>query len=160
MIGRIRSWIVAMGVTAVIGGAISAIGITTVASAAPPVTPEDCSVRLLTFPTWFRGMVDVKNGECVIKSPADMNTAGANEPDNGISNFVWHIVLNVIEIALQLVIYISIGFIMFGGFQFLTSAGDPSAAAKSRTTILNAVIGLAISIGAVAIVNLILGILG
>lgn len=118
-------------------------------------TAADCSQRFLTFPTWFRGLVDVKEVEpgifdCVIKSPEDVG---------GLSNFIWHIVLNVIEIGLQGVVYLTIFFLIWGGFQFLTSQGVPEAAAKARQTMLNAIIGLGISFAAIAVVNIIFGII-
>jgi hypothetical protein len=57
---------------------------------------------------------------------------------------------------LQLVGYISVAFIIYGGFIFMT-AGGSDGAAKGRTTLLNAIIGLVISIASVAIVNLVTG---
>jgi hypothetical protein len=137
-IQRIKSWTLAVGFAAIAGGSLLTVGIAQSAYAG-------CEKTILTFPVWYRGLTDAN---CEIIQPTNL------------SNFIWHIVLNVIEIGLQAVIYIAIGFIIYGGFMFLTSAGDPSAAAKARTTILNAVIGLAISIASVAIVNLVLGIIG
>jgi len=87
-----------------------------------------------------------------------LNTNPAGKPSNGLSNFIWRIVLNVTEIGLQMVGYISVGFILYGGFQFLTSQGSSEGSVKARKTILNAVIGLVISIASIAIVNLILGV--
>jgi hypothetical protein len=111
---------------------------------------KDCSMRFLTFPTWFNGLVEIENDKCIVSSP---------DAVGGIGPFIWRIVLNVIEIALQLVIYAAIGFILYGGFQFMTSGGSPDVAAKSRQTIINGAIGIAISIGAIAILNLVSGIL-
>jgi hypothetical protein len=120
-------------------------------------TPADCSQHFLTFPTWFRGLAAVRETapgssvyECAILSPDDVG---------GLSNFIWHIALNGIEIGLQLVVYLTIFFIIWGGYQFLISQGVPEATAKARKTILNAVIGLVISIVAIAAVNLIFGII-
>jgi hypothetical protein len=105
----------------------------------------------LGIPPWYRGLSSVDaSGKCSIDSPKDGNLSG----------FIWHIVLNVIEIALYLVGYIAVFFILYGGFQFLTGGSNPSQIEKARKTILNAVVGLVISISAVVIVNLIFGILG
>lgn len=157
----VKNILLSAGFAVIAGG--SAIALATPASAfAQPVNSvADCSVNILTFPTWFNGLVDVKTNakgekECVIKSPDDLNTPGQND---GLSKFIWHIVLNVIDIALQLVGYIAVGFILYGGFAMITSNGSPEGVAKARQSILNAVIGLAISISAVVIVNLIMGII-
>lgn len=103
-----------------------------------------CTNRFLGFPAWYNGLLD---GSCNVTSPSSA----------GLSNFIWHIVMNVIEAAMMLVGYIAVGFILYGGFQYLTSQGTPDAAAKARTTITNAVIGLVISLVAVAIINFIVG---
>jgi hypothetical protein len=59
---------------------------------------------------------------------------------------------------LQAAGYVATIFIIVGGFKFLTGTGSPDTVAKARTTILNAVIGLIISIFSVAIVNAVAGV--
>lgn len=103
-----------------------------------------CSTTLLTFPAWYRGLV---NDKCDIRSPSEV----------GLSVFIWTIVLNIIEVMLQLVGYIAVGFIIAGGFKYMTSAGAPDGMTKAKNTILNAVIGLAISMASVGIVNVVAG---
>ena len=120
------------------------------AAAKPITTASQCSQSFLTFPTWFRGLVEVKSGQCVITSP---------KTSADLSGFIWHIVLNVIEIGLQIVAYVAAGFILWGGFLFLTSQGSPDAAAKARKSILDAVIGFGISVASIAVINLLSGIL-
>ena len=68
--------------------------------------------------------------------------------------------MNVIEIALYLVGYIAVFFVLYGGFQFLTGGDNPSRVEQARKTIFNALVGLVISIGSVVVVNVIFGILG
>ena len=97
---------------------------------------------LLTIPAWYRGIVD--GGSCNIKDP---NSVGGLEP------FVQIIALNIVEIMLNIVAYVTIAFIIVGGFKYITSAGSPDANEKGRKTIINAVIGLLISIASIGIVN-------
>ena len=59
--------------------------------------------------------------------------------------------------ALQLAGYISAGFIIRGGFKYMTSIGDPGELAKAKKIITDAIIGLVISLMSVAIVNLVAG---
>ena len=145
---QIKSFLFAIVFAVTVGGASFAVLPATSVSAAP-----NCSGTgaFLTFPAWYRGL-------------AQANSAGdgcdITTPDGGnLGGFVWHIVLNVIEIGLQLVGYAAFGFILFAGFQFLTSAGDPAQAARARQTIFNAAIGIFISFAAVAVVNLVVGII-
>lgn len=116
--------------------------------AAPQPAAAACADRLLTFPTWYRGVSDGSGDGCEIKNPNDVG---------GLPKFIWTIVLNVIEVMLQIVGYIAVGFIITGGFKYITSTGTPDDIVKARKTILNAVIGLVISIFSVAIVNLVAG---
>jgi hypothetical protein len=148
---KIKVWIIASLVIMSFAGTAMVFADTTTVLAKTIATVDDCSVRILTFPTWFRGLVKVVDNKCVIESPDEVG---------GVGPFIWHIVLNVIEIGLQLVGYITFFYILYGGFQFLTSTGDPSKAAKSRQTIINAVVGLAISFASIGIVNLVLTIIG
>ncbi len=151
---RIKNIVFALGMGVIVGGSTASLVVTSSATALPPTKISDCSQNFLTFPTWFRGLVDVKavNGvnECVIKSPNDVG---------GLTKFITIIALNVVEMGLQLVVYLTVFFIIWGGFQFMTSQGDPNTAAKARQTIINAAIGLVISFAAIAAVNLIFGII-
>lgn len=162
---KIKRVMASLGLSVIAAGLLLAVVAPLSASATTTLTassdPSVCSQSFLTFPTWFRGLAKIQEKapkttpatyECGIASPNDPGVGG-------LSGFIWHIVLNIIDIALQGVAYVAAGFILYGGFQFLTASGDPALAAKARTTLLNAVIGLGISLSAVAIVNLISGLL-
>lgn len=114
-----------------------------------PTTPtggggSGCSnASFLGFPAWYRGLTT--GDSCAdIKSPNDVG---------GIGNFIWTIALNLIEILLRLAGFAAVAFIIYGGYKYMISAGSPDGMVAARKTILNAVIGLAISIAAVAIVR-------
>jgi hypothetical protein len=124
---------------------VTTMGGTVATIATPQTTYAACNDTLLTFPAWFKGLTQ---GNCDLKSPADVG---------GISNYVWAIALNVVDMILQLVGYIAVGFIIFGGYKYMISAGSPDGMVKARKTITNAVIGLLISIFSVAIVKIISG---
>ncbi len=134
MIKNVRNWVAALLFVASAGGATLTVATPQTAFAA------NCDAHLLTFPAWYNGLTDA---DCNIQGPSDL------------PNFIWKIALNLLEIGLQLVGYISVGFIIKGGFKYMTSAGSPDGISKARATILNAVIGLGISIFSVAIVNLV-----
>jgi hypothetical protein len=108
-----------------------------------------CSANFLGFPAWFRGLPRVK-GTCQVTM---VDGAGQDK----INTFIFTIVLNIIEIGLRLVGFAAVGFIIYGGFKYLTSAGSADRIAAGRKIILNAVIGLVISFFSVAIVSLIAG---
>ena len=63
------------------------------------------------------------------------------------------IIKTIVEVLLTAVGAISIIMIVIGGIMFALSSGDAQKAAKARNTVLYAVIGLAVSLFASAIVN-------
>ncbi|QQG50861.1 MAG: hypothetical protein HZB75_05080 [Candidatus Saccharibacteria bacterium] len=140
MLNKIRNWTAALLFATTLGGATMAVALPQTTLAA-----EACGERLLTFPAWYRGLTD---GVCNIKSP---------QQAGGLPTFIWTIVLNVIEMALQIVGYLAVGYIIRGGFKYMTAIGDPGEVAKAKKIIMDAVIGLVLSIFSVAIVNLIAG---
>jgi hypothetical protein len=135
----IKNWLTALLFVASAGGATLTVAL--------PQSTYACNDRLLTFPAWYRG----------IQNPADCSIATPNGTKAGLTGFIWTIVLNIIEFGLQLVGYIAVGFIIFGGFKYMTSAGSADGMVRARKTIMNAVIGLIISIFSVAIINVVAG---
>ena len=63
------------------------------------------------------------------------------------------IIKTIVEVLLMAVGAISIIMIVIGGILFALSSGDAQKAAKARSTILYAVVGLIVSVFASAIVN-------
>ena len=112
---------------------------------------SECETSLLGIPPWYRGLSTKDgNGNCGIVSPDEVG---------GLSTFIWKIVLNIIQLALVLAGWIALFFIIYGAFLFITGGGNASQVEKGRKSIFNAVIGLIISMGAIAITNLIFGLL-
>lgn len=118
-------------------------------------TASSCAAdtRLLLFPAWYNGLVEADGDDCNIVSPSSLG-------ENGLSQFIWRIALNIVEILLVAVGYLTVGFIIYGGYKYMISAGSPDGMVSARKTIMNACIGLVISIAAVAIVNTVSGGLG
>lgn len=110
------------------------------------VSADECADKgkILTLKPWYSGLTD---SSCNIKSPSDGVDAQAN--------FVWKIVLNIVDDMFQIVGYIVTGYIMYGGFLMMSSVGSPEKAARAQKTVLSAVIGLVVTIAAIAVVNLI-----
>ena len=64
--------------------------------------------------------------------------------------------LSAVDILLRLAALVAIGYIIYGGFQFITAQGEPEKVKHAQNTIFNSLIGLGIaiaSIGAVAFVG-------
>lgn len=76
------------------------------------------------------------------------NTANTNDL-MGQANAIINVVIGVIG-------FVAVAFIIFGGFQYTTSAGDPGKVKKAKDTILYGIIGLIVAMLAYAIVNFVL----
>jgi len=55
------------------------------------------------------------------------------------------IILNISNMILEIGAYIAVALVMYGGFMYVTSSGDPSKAARGRAVISNSIIGLIIT---------------
>lgn len=99
-----------------------------------------CPSGLLTFPTWYSHI----SSDCESVEIKQLND-------------LWIIVLNLIEMLLQAVAYAATGFLIWGGFKYIKSRGDPSRIQNAKDAITNAIIGLGVSLGSVAIVSFIGG---
>ena len=109
-----------------------------------PVASAACNNTLLGIPAWYRNLQDDK---CNIKLPQ----TSEKKPD--LQKTIMTIALNVIQAALALVAYITIFFIIKGGFGYMTSAGSPDGMSNAKKTITNALIGMVIAVFAASILN-------
>ena len=126
------------------------IFISTAAAVAVPGTTFaqtacDKKGTIITLKPWYYGLTEEVGGKCQIKSPG--STAAEQQ------KFTTRIILTVVEDLLQIAAYVTVAFIIFGGFKYMTSAGSPDQAAKAMKTILNAVIGMVVALGSIALVN-------
>lgn len=117
--------------------------------ATPAPVSAACDDRILGIPPWYRGLTTGEGQDCKIEGPG-----------TDLSGFITKIAINLIEMAMVIVGYIALFFILIGGFRFITGGDNPGSVEKARNTILHAVIGLAISLGAVVILNLIYTVVG
>ena len=151
MITKIKRTIIGFMIATTPLFAVSSFIIVTPAAAAG--NTSGCPTNFV-FPAWYEGLCD---GDGNIKSPGDMpgkDTAGK------LGAWLTRIALNIVQILLYVVGYVAIGYIIFGGFKYMTQGDNASGTAAARKTIQNAVIGLVLSIMSVAIVKFVAGTIG
>ena len=110
--------------------------------------------QLFSIPAWYRGLT--KEGSCEIKTISNKDDAGADSVT--IQSFVWTVIGNVFDAIMRIVGVVATGYIIWAGFQYMTSAGDSGKMANAKTTLTNACIGLVIAIVASGIVQLVMGV--
>ena len=79
-------------------------------------------------------------------------------PPSGVSNLGLIETINKVSSAILAIIgVIAVLFLIIGGFQYVTSAGNPDSVQKAKSTILYAIIGLIVAILAWSVVKFVLG---
>jgi len=138
--------------------------------AAATIDPScDKSASFLGLPTWYAylnvgveyardkdGNIITENGQQVIIDHCAISTNPPGEPaDVDWSKAVPLIGLAVLEIMLRVAGLVGFIFVIYGGFRYITSQGEPEKTKTSRQTITNSLIGIVISIIAAAAVSFI-----
>lgn len=108
---------------------------------------HSCGVDgVLGFKPWYAGLCESDDPKSPIKAPG-------KDDEQEIARFVWTIVLNVLVDLMVAIGYLAIGFVIYGGFLYIMSQGDPSKVMKAKKTLTNAVIGTVIALSASVAVN-------
>lgn len=119
--------------------------------------PRECEDYFLTFRPWYYGLVKEGSATCELK---DINVEGGTTGEEiELTAFIWTIILNILSILFNLVGYLALGFIIYGGYLYLLAKGDPAKIAKGKNTVIRALIGLVVCILATLITNTIVKIL-
>lgn len=104
---------------------------------ATPVYAEKClSKHILAYPAWSNGL-----------------TCEKGHPKLEDINHTWIIVLNIVQWIIITAGYAAVGYILYGGFRYITAQGEPAAIVEAKNSILHAIIGLVVALGSVMIVR-------
>ncbi len=105
----------------------------------------NCGGDFLGFRPWYQGLTE-----------ADCKTlVKVSEKGEGmhLSTFIWTAVLNVVFDISLAAGYIAVGLVIYGGYLYMMSQGDPGKMARGKKTLMSAIIGLVITMGATVLVN-------
>ncbi|MBR2839975.1 hypothetical protein IKE82_01435 [Candidatus Saccharibacteria bacterium] len=79
---------------------------------------------------------------------------GVNISDEAtLKSGIWQIVANIATDITVIAAYLVLGYVIYGGYQYIFAAGDPNKVASGRKTLTHAFIGLAIVMSAYAIMS-------
>ena len=111
-------------------------------------TPTDCRY-VLGMVSW-----DCNTGftECTTKS-GKTTCKPANLDEDKIRQGIWTAISNVITDITVIAAYLVIGFVIYGGYRYILSGGDPAKVASGKKTLTQAFIGLAIVMCSNVIMN-------
>lgn len=88
------------------------------------------------------------------------NIAQSNFEGDNLSKSIWTIVLTVLADLFFVAGLLAVVLIIVSGIQFITSGGDPGAAAKAKKSLTGTIVGLVICLLAHVIVNTIMNLVG
>lgn len=109
--------------------------------------PAHCAKNFLGLVPWYQ-YLDFNNNTCDIKNFYIF-------PGGGHSSSIPLILAAVVDDLLRIAGIIAVVFVIYGAIKYIASQGSPDAASNAQGTIINALVGLAISITGVALVNFI-----
>lgn len=116
---------------------LSLTPVPSVSAASPANNVAACGGNFLGFPNWYKHLPGWRSCQPRITSLKQ----------------VWVVVLNIVDIMIRLAGIVVVAMIIWGGFKYIRSQGEPSKLSDAKDTILNSIIGLVIVIAAVAIVE-------
>lgn len=108
--------------------------------------------NIVGIPAWYDSLC-TGDGK-TIQSP---KTLASGNDKTGVGKFATIIGMNIVTILLYIVGYVSLAFVIWGGFKYIISGDSSNGTSAAKTTILNAIIGLVLSIMSIAIVKFIAG---
>lgn len=106
------------------------------------------------FPTWYEYLeVGPKSSSkgtdpCAIIGPADPVTGELD-----FQRALPRIALAIVEVMLRVAGMAAVAMVIFAGFKYMTSQGEPDATKKAQATAANALIGLTVAVLASVIVT-------
>lgn len=112
---------------------------------------SSCGGSFLGFKPWYDGLC-IKNGNSADMVPI-CETDSCAPNSKSLNVFIWTIVLNVLFDLGLAVGMIAVAMVIYSGYLYITSQGDVAKLAKGKKSLMSAIIGTVIAMGATVIVN-------
>jgi hypothetical protein len=110
---------------------------------------------LLVFNTSFVALADNASSVCNGVEIAGGGSCGASG-DKAASKSISDLLANVVDILSWIVGVVAVIMVILGGLNFVTSGGDSTKAAKARSTILYALVGMVVVAAAQVLVHFVI----
>lgn len=114
--------------------------------------------RFIGLKTWYAYLPNNSfNPDCTVKDDVTVMPTYDSASGDRIPGVLPQIILAIADNLLRIAALVAVAFVMVGGVKYLTSQGQPNDTKTALSTIINALIGLAIALVAALIVNYIGG---
>lgn len=113
----------------------------------------DCGSKptFLGLVPWYEYLTVTDDGQGGCKI-TNFNGADSASTLGGSSPFLL-IALAIVDDLLRVATLIAVGYVIYGGFRYMTSNGSPDGTKNAQNTIINALVGLVIAIIATSLVS-------
>lgn len=95
---------------------------------------------------WYHYLPDDRFDGCDIKKFTIL-------PSDSTPSDVPLVLLAIVDDLLRIAAFVALGFILYGAFLYVGSQGSPDQTARAQSTIINAVLGLALAIASIGFVS-------
>ena len=116
---------------------------------------SSCKSSFFGLEPWyeFLNTYQTKNNNCNVCFNILPNSSSNNSHCGAQSNSIVLVVMAIIDDLLRVSGVVAVVYIIYAGFEYVTSQGNPEKANKARQSILFALIGLVIAISAIVFVT-------
>jgi len=92
-----------------------------------------------------------------LKLDSSCNVTSFNDPNSiiGPQSGLLLVGLAILDDLIRVAALVAVGYIIYGGIQYVTSQGSPDATSKAQQTIINALIGVVVAVVASGLVTFI-----
>lgn len=111
--------------------------------------PSGCEKQFLGLLPWYHYLPGPESG-----SASDFDGCSIKHFQFlGSNSDMPLVLLAVVDDLLRIAGLVAVGFVVYGAIQYIASQGSPDATARAQSTIINALIGLAVAIVSIAFVS-------
>jgi hypothetical protein len=112
------------------------------------VVPANCGGSFFGLVPWYHYLSSGPNGDIQNCSVVNFTFIQA-----GKSSDIPLVLLAVVDDLLHIAGLVAVAFVLYGGFQYVSSQGQPEKTARAQNTVIDALIGLAVAIVAISAVS-------
>jgi len=113
------------------------------------VFPASCEKHFLGLNPWYHYLSHDSADDAINKCSVKFNLL----PNAGAPSDAPLVIIAVIDDLLRIAGIVAVVFVISGAIRYITSDGNPEKLGKARETVLNALIGLAVALTAIAFVS-------
>lgn len=117
---------------------------------------EKCNpTDFLGLSPWYQYLGNKLTADCEIKCFNFIEQGKTDKPCGDGKSDIPLVLLAVVDDLLRIAGLVSIGFVMYGAFQYVISQGDPESTARAQKTVMSALIGVVVAMVAVISISFI-----